>query len=134
MSNKRKAKPRKPTGHIGGIPTSSALPGEAEALRKRVTSSPVLALPDLSSSSEQGLILEVDKIGFLGDPSWILSGEGSAYLETTDASIYRLPSELNLWARDVVTTVLSAGGRSSGVFPTRIEFCRLNGRAYAEML
>jgi hypothetical protein len=134
MSNKRKAKPNKISGHIGGIPASSASAGEAEAFQKKVTRASMLTLPDLSSPSEQGLILEVDKVGFLGDPSWILTGEGSAYLETTDATFYRLPADLNKWARDVVTTVLAAGGRKAGIFPTRIEFGRLNGRPYAEML
>jgi hypothetical protein len=64
----------------------------------------------------------------------VLFGKGVTYIETTGAEIYRLPPELGMWASGVVSTVLAAGGRKSGIFPTRIEFGLLNGRAYAEML
>ena len=129
--SKRKGNPRKPTGNVRGIPHSTATPSEANVFQQRVLNAPLLAPPEITSASEQGLILNVDKIGFLG--TGLFSGQGG-YLITTDDTIYRLPDELANWASDVVSGVLAAGGRRSGVFPTRIEFGRLNDRVYAEML
>ena len=133
MSDKRKGRPREPSGNVGGIPTSSATSEAVKLLQQNVRNAPMLEPRVISSTDEHGQILDVDKIGFLG-ADWVLTGKGTAYIETTDGVFYRLPSDLNMWARDVITGVRAAGGRKSGVFPTRIEFGNLKGRIYAEML
>jgi hypothetical protein len=128
-----RTRPRAATGYSGIIPMTSVSDSEAVKLKQKVLNAPILAPPVIASPDEQGKILEVDKIGFLGTDSIMASG-ATTYLETVDGMIYRLPPELDVWARDLVVAVLSAGGRSSGAFPMRVEFGILNDRIYAEML
>lgn len=130
MSKKRKGRPNRPH-----IPVTKISSQDASKFRRDVTSAPLLELPDTQSETKHGLILNVRRVGFLGnDPSVIYTGQGNAYLQTTDGEYYRLPTELGLWARDVITMTLAEGGRESGIFPTRIKFGTRGGRAYAEIL
>jgi hypothetical protein len=90
---------------------------------------PVLDLPVISTPGETGRVLDVQRVATR------LPMEQLAWLETTDGELYRLPPQLFAWAFDVVALVLSHGGNQQArLFPTRIDFGIVNGRAYADML
>jgi hypothetical protein len=90
---------------------------------------PVLDLPVISTPGETGLVLNVQRVATR------LPMEQLAWLETTEGDLYRLPPELFPWAFDVVAMVLAKGGNAQArLFPTRINFGIINGRAYADIL
>ncbi len=90
---------------------------------------PFIDLPVLSRSSETGLVLEVARIATR------IPMEPLAWIETTDHEILRLPAALHAWAFDTVALVLAGGGNDEvEMFPTKVEFGVLDGRAYAELL
>ncbi|MEA2633808.1 MAG: hypothetical protein QOH92_575 [Chloroflexota bacterium] len=90
---------------------------------------PVLELPAISTPGETGRVLNVQRVATR------LPIEQLAWLETTDGELYRLPPQLFAWAFDVVAMVLARGGNQQArLFPTRIDFGRIDGHAYADIL
>lgn len=90
---------------------------------------PLLDLPTLRQPSETGLVLLVTQVATR------LTVERLAWIEITGHEIYRLPETLHAWALDTVALVLAQRGNSQvAIFPTKVEFGILNGRAYAEFV
>jgi hypothetical protein len=104
---------------------------------------PEISVPTLRSDSESGSILTVVKVGFLAVsesdckrlnvvapsglggkcilPTAVISANGTAEL-------HRIPVELGPWVFDSVA--LAQAGRM--LFPSTVEFGKLNGRVYAQ--
>jgi hypothetical protein len=87
----------------------------------------ILDLPELSSERETGVVLDISRV--------VVTREHQpfAWIETTDGSVFRLPSGLMDWAVATVALVLEKGGNDAfGLFPAPVEFGILNGHPYAE--
>lgn len=105
---------------------------------------PELTLPSIKNPAEKGSIYHLHKIGFfivpyeqlskapdkaemLGDnkvlPTAVIDFEGKKML-------CRLPLELSEW----VSTSVSMAHVGHNIFPCDVEFGRLEGRVYAELL
>ena len=105
---------------------------------------PEPTLPTIKSPTEKGSIYHLHKVGFLmvpreqlaeapakaqmfGDkkilPTAVIDFEGKKVL-------CRLPLELSEW----VSTCVSMAHAGHNAFPCQVEFGRLEGRAYAELL
>jgi hypothetical protein len=102
----------------------------------------------VKNAESQGLVLEVEKIGFLRVPLVLCDelgltaadtvGSGECPLPTAlvrtesgDRTLHRLPLELASWAFDSVALAHATGIRW---LPSRIEFGVLDGRCYAQLL
>lgn len=122
MSNRRKIK---------GIPYITMPKEEYSKEQERVNKAEFLTLPSIKSTDETGNIVNVKRVVqfFLENKTPIF------YIETTDGTIFKLPTSLYGWADNTIHLVLGLGGNDVvKVFPTEIEFGIINGRAYAEML
>ena len=105
---------------------------------------PEVLLPVVSSTASDGTVYEVRKVGFLGVPRASCPSElhgaqhiaDKVLLPTVTAVVdgsdllCRLPLDLSPWARHSV----EAAHAGMNPFPARVEFGRLAGRAYAEVL
>jgi hypothetical protein len=90
---------------------------------------PVLELPVISAPGETGLVLTVQRVATR------LPIEQLTWLETADGELYRLPPQPFAWAFDVVAMVLAQGGNQQALlFPARIDFGIIDGRACADIL
>ena len=119
---------------------SQAVPQSAEGWLKL----PEVLLPVVNSTASGGTVYEVRKVGFLGVPTAscpsalhgahqvadkVLLPTVTAVVEGADL-LCRLPLDLSPWARHSV----EAAHAGMNPFPARVEFGRLAGRAYAEIL
>jgi hypothetical protein len=96
-----------------------------------IAKAPVLVVPAIRDTSETGRILEVSRVAVAPTPFDATLG----WIETTDGQLYRLPDGLLQWACGIVTIVLGLGGNEAvQMFPSKVEFGILDGRAYAEIL
>lgn len=105
---------------------------------------PEVAIPKIASSAESGSVYRVHKVGFFLaklDPCPVEfqgaeQAAGKRLLPTAvidfDGSeqLCRLPIELSAWTKFCVGAAHSGGNP----FPSEVEFGRLHGRAYAEIL
>ncbi len=105
---------------------------------------PEIAFPGVAETSATGSIYALRKVGFLAVPEAqcppdlreALAVGDKRLLPTTviefdgGLQLCRLPIELSPWARQCVE--LAHSGMNP--FPSRVEFGRLKGRAYAEIL
>lgn len=105
---------------------------------------PEVLLPEVASELAEGTTYEVRKVGFLGVPqsscpAALLGAQavGDKVLLPTvtavvngDALLCRLALELSPWALSCVE--MAHAGHNP--FPSKVEFGRMNGRAYAEIL
>ncbi|MDE5054885.1 hypothetical protein NDK25_21970 [Niallia taxi] len=83
--------------------------------------------PVLSDPSESGIIYNVLSVGFVGvQRSPIMT------VEETDGKVnaYRLPDELGGW----MEKTMNQSAMGVNVFPSKVEFGKLNNRVYAEMI
>jgi hypothetical protein len=104
---------------------------------------PEVSMPSLRDNTETGTIVIVAKVGFLlateadcrqlnlpaepGPNGKLLLP--TAMIQNGDrASLHRLPTDLTSWVVDAVA--LARIGKN--LFPSRVEFGRLDGRPYAE--
>ncbi len=105
---------------------------------------PEVQLPVVSSTASDGTVYEVRKVGFLGVPKAscpsalhgaqqvadkILLPTVTAVVDGSDL-LCRLPLDLSPWTRHCV----EAAHAGMNPFPATVEFGRLAGRAYAEIL
>jgi hypothetical protein len=109
---------------------------QARAFEKRIRTAPELDLPRITSTAETGKILHVRRMGILR-PDYTARGPldtpgGTPWLETVDGQAYRLPASLASAVYDLVALSLGMGAARSGMFPSRMEFGIINGRAYAQ--
>lgn len=106
---------------------------------------PEISLPEITNEGTPGLVLEVQKIGFLCAPRpdchalgiQVPAGSGeqcflpTAVVRTDQGTeeLWRLPLELASWAHDCV----ALAGSGIKLLPSKIEFGVLRGRAYAQI-
>ncbi|HBO5951995.1 MULTISPECIES: hypothetical protein [Bacillus subtilis group] len=87
----------------------------------------VLNAPALSNESEKGTVYNVLSVGILGGQR-----EPIVTVKETDGEVvvYRLPYDLVGWVENFM------GMKLHGIdsFPAKVEFGKLNGRVYAEIL
>lgn len=105
---------------------------------------PELKLPSIKSQREKGSIYRLHNVGIFFIPNeQIEEAPEKAYtfghkkiLPTAvidfkeNIALYRLPLDLSQW----VSTCVSMAQSGHNVFPCEVEFGRLNGRAYADLL
>jgi hypothetical protein len=106
---------------------------------------PELVVPTISAPTVQGSVYTVHKVGFVVatndelrrlELSSPVAMGGRPILPTAvvqfadERQLCRLPTELVAWARDAVANAQSGLLR----FPMQVEFGRLKGRVYAELL
>lgn len=94
---------------------------------KDINKHEVLKVPVLSNQNEQGIVHTVLSAGFIGmqrEPIITVSES------TGKISAYRLPRELIDWVES------SIGMKLQGIdmFPSKVEFGKLNNKIYAEYL
>ncbi len=122
--------------HRPGIPQRQMSPADAAAFERSVRQAPEIELPEIGSPGNTGAVYHVRRMGILRPDFTGIAPtgvpQGTPWMQTTDGKIYRLPALLQAAVYDIVALTLGAGGASSGVFPARIEFGTVGGRAYAE--
>lgn len=132
MGRMKKNKPRRERPG-DGIPRTTLDPAQAALHQWTTESADVLDLPTIASERETGRILEVAAVGI--DGAGLFTGAEPAYVRCTDGKTFLLPESLRDWATTVVTThLVHLKEGNPSLFPCRIEFGVLGGRAYAELL
>ncbi len=118
------------------IPHRQMGAAEAAEFERSVRQAPQIELPEIGSPEGTGAVYDVKRMGILR-PDFAGTGplgvpQGTPWMQTTDGKTYRLPAAFQAAVYDVVTLTLGAGGARSGVFPARIEFGTIAGRAYVQ--
>jgi hypothetical protein len=111
---------------------------EAAAFERSVREAPEAELPEVGSPEGTGAVYHVKRMGIMR-PDFAGAGplgvpQGTPWMQTTDGAIYRLPTAFQAAVYDVVALTLGAGGARSGIFPARVEFGTVAGRAYAHFV
>jgi hypothetical protein len=111
-------------------------PAEAEAFERSIRQAPEIELPEIGKPEGTGAIYHVRRMGILRPDFTGIAPtgvpQGTPWMQTTDGKTYKIPAALTTAVYDLVALTLGAGGPASGMFPARIEFGTIGGRAYAQ--
>ena len=106
---------------------------------------PEVPAPTIRNKGEMGAVLQVAKVGFLlatgadcekagisaeRGPNGKFALPTAIIQEASGPSLHRLPTALTPW----VLLAVKRAHEGQNVFPTKVEFGRLNGRVYAELV